>query len=78
MVYSPPVPIATIVSAIAARESHDIVKNIQALDGIASTRAPIKTTMRLGKALRMGFRGDVHQDMSVSDKIRENMRVPSA
>jgi hypothetical protein len=45
LIYNPPGPIATIVGAIAARESRDIVKNIQVLDKIASTPAPIKTTM---------------------------------
>jgi hypothetical protein len=33
------------VGAIAARESRDIVKNIQVLDAIASTPAPIRTTL---------------------------------
>jgi hypothetical protein len=33
------------IKAIAARESRDIVKNIQVLDIIASTPAPIRTTM---------------------------------
>ena len=37
--------IQTIIAAIAARESRDIVKNIQVLDAIASTPAPIQTTL---------------------------------
>jgi hypothetical protein len=37
--------IQTIITAIAARESRDIVKNIQVLDAIASTPAPIQTTL---------------------------------
>jgi hypothetical protein len=45
LIFKPPGPIATIVNAIAARESRDIVKNIHVLDRIASTPAPIRTTM---------------------------------
>ena len=45
LMYNPPAPITTIVSAIAARESRNVTKNIKALDKIASTLAPIKTTM---------------------------------
>jgi hypothetical protein len=45
LVFKPPGPIATIANAIAARESRDIVKNIHVLDRIASTPAPIRTTM---------------------------------
>jgi len=45
LIYNAPEPIGAIVSAIAARESRDIVKNIKVLDEIASTPAPIKTTM---------------------------------
>jgi hypothetical protein len=37
--------IASIVRAIAARENRDVVHNIQVLDRIASTPAPIATTM---------------------------------
>jgi hypothetical protein len=33
------------VSAIAARESRDVVKNLRVLDRIASTPAPIRTVM---------------------------------
>jgi hypothetical protein len=45
LMYNPPAPITTIVSAIAARESRNVTKNIKALAKIASTLAPIKTTM---------------------------------
>ena len=45
LMYDPPVPLATIVSAIAARESRNVARNIRVLDEIASTLAPIKTTM---------------------------------
>jgi uncharacterized protein DUF5995 len=45
LMYDPPVPLDTIVSAIAAQESRNVTKNIKALDKIASTLAPIKTTM---------------------------------
>jgi hypothetical protein len=45
LIYNPPVPIDAIVSAIAARESRNVAKNIRVLDEIASTLAPIKTTM---------------------------------
>ena len=45
VVYSPPAPIAVFVSAIAARESRDVVKNLRVLDRIASTPAPIRTVM---------------------------------
>jgi hypothetical protein len=38
-------PIHSIVAAIAAQESRDIVKNIRVLDGIASKPAPIRLTM---------------------------------
>ena len=34
-----------IVASIAARESRDVVKNIQELNEIAATPAPIKTTL---------------------------------
>jgi hypothetical protein len=37
--------IRTVIGAIAARESRDIVKNIQVLNAIASTPAPIQTTL---------------------------------
>ena len=43
--YNPPAPGDAIVSAIAARESRNVAKNIRVLDEIASTLAPIKTTM---------------------------------
>ena len=45
LIYKPPVPLSAFVSAIAARESRDIVSNIQALDEIASTPAPIEMTL---------------------------------
>jgi hypothetical protein len=45
LMYNPPVPLDTIVSAIAARESRNVAKNIRVLDEIASTLAPVKTTM---------------------------------
>ena len=45
LIFYPPDLIATIVSVIAAQESRDIVHNIEVLDQIASTPAPIKTTM---------------------------------
>ena len=45
LMYNPPAPIDAIVSAIAARESRNVAKNIRVLDEIASTLAPIKTTM---------------------------------
>ena len=45
LMYDPPVPLATIVSAIAARESRNVARNIRVLHEIASTLAPIKTTM---------------------------------
>ncbi len=41
----PPPFIASIVAAIGARESRDVVHNIQVLDGITETIAPIRTTM---------------------------------
>ncbi len=45
LIFKPPLPISAFVSAIAARESRDIVSNLQALDEIASTPAPIRTTL---------------------------------
>jgi hypothetical protein len=48
LIYEPPGVVGLIqwaVDAIAARESRDIVKNIQVLDAIASTPAPISTVM---------------------------------
>ena len=45
LIYKPPVPISAFVSAIAARESRDIVTNIQALDQIASAPGPITTIL---------------------------------
>ena len=37
--------LASIVAVIASRESRDVVHNIRVLDAIASTPAPIRTTM---------------------------------
>ena len=48
LIYDPPGemgPIQWAVNAIAARESRDIVKNIQVLDAIAATPAPIRTAL---------------------------------
>ena len=45
LIYKPPVPISAFVSAIAARESRDIVTNLRALDRVASTPAPITMTL---------------------------------
>ena len=45
LIYKPPLPISAFVSAIAARESRDIVTNIRALDRVASTPAPITMTL---------------------------------
>jgi Family of unknown function (DUF5995) len=45
LTYHPLALIDTIVEEIAARESRDIVKNIQVLDRIASTPAPIRTAL---------------------------------
>jgi hypothetical protein len=48
LIYDPPGLIGLIemmVQAVAARESRDIVRNIQVLDVIASTPAPIRTVM---------------------------------
>ena len=49
MIYDPPGLIGLIlemmVQAVAARESRDIVRNIQVLDMIASTPAPICTVI---------------------------------
>jgi hypothetical protein len=45
LIYKPPLPISAFVSAIAARESRDIVSNLQALDEIASTPAPIRMSL---------------------------------
>ena len=45
LMYNPPIPLSAIVTAIAARESRNVARNIRVLDKIASTLAPIKTTM---------------------------------
>jgi len=48
LMYDPPGLIGVIesaVRAVAARESRDIVKNVQVLDNIASTPAPISTSL---------------------------------
>ena len=43
--YNPPVPLKALVNAIAASESRNVAKNIKVLNQVASTLAPIKTTM---------------------------------
>lgn len=45
LIYKPPLPMSAFVSAIAARESRDIVSNLQALDEIASTPTPIRMSL---------------------------------
>jgi hypothetical protein len=45
LIFNPPGPAAAIVSAIATRESRDIGDNLRVLDEIASTLAPIRTTL---------------------------------
>jgi len=45
ILYPPPI-LAAIVAVIASKESRDVVHNIEILDGIASTPAPISYTMR--------------------------------
>jgi hypothetical protein len=48
LIYEPPGVVGLIqwaVDAIAARESRDVAKNVQVLDAIASTPAPISTVM---------------------------------
>lgn len=45
LIFDPPGPIAVFVDAIAARESRDVVKNLRVLDQIASTPAPVSTTL---------------------------------
>jgi hypothetical protein len=45
LIYKPPLPLSAFVSAIAAQESRDIVSNLQVLDEIASTPAPIRMTL---------------------------------
>jgi hypothetical protein len=48
LIYDPPGVVGLIkwaVSVIAARESRDVVRNIEVLDAIASTPAPISTTL---------------------------------
>jgi hypothetical protein len=45
LIYDPPDLIGAFVKAIAARESRDIVTNLQALSIVASRTAPIQTTM---------------------------------
>ena len=45
LIYSPPQPIAAVIDAIAARESRKVVENIKVLNEIASTPAPINTTL---------------------------------
>lgn len=43
--YRPPVLIATLLERVADRESRDVVHNLRVLDEIASTAAPISTTL---------------------------------
>ena len=45
LILYPPELLAAIVAVIAAQESRDVVRNIQVLDGIASTPAPIAYSM---------------------------------
>ena len=45
LIYKPPLPISAFVSAIAARESRDIVSNLKPLNEIASTPAPIRMSL---------------------------------
>jgi hypothetical protein len=45
LIFYPPPILAAIIAAIGARESRDIVHNIEVLDAIASTPAPIRTSM---------------------------------
>ena len=48
LIYHPPGVIGLVqatIDEIAERESRDVVRNIQVLDEIASTPAPIKTTI---------------------------------
>jgi len=45
LIFYPPELIASFVTAIANRESRDVVHNVQVLDAIAATPAPIKTEM---------------------------------
>jgi hypothetical protein len=45
LILYPPELIATIVAVIASKESRDVVRNIEVLDGIASTPAPIRLAM---------------------------------
>lgn len=45
LIYKPPAPMSAFVNAIAARESRDIKTNLQALNEIASTPAPIRTIL---------------------------------
>lgn len=44
LILYPPDPIAGFVAAIAARESRDVAHNIQVLDAIAATPAPLKAS----------------------------------
>jgi hypothetical protein len=45
LIFYPPPLLASMVAVIASKESRDVVHNIEVLDTIASTPAPIKTTM---------------------------------
>lgn len=45
LIYHPPALLAALVAAIAARESRDVVRNIEVLNAIASSPAAIRTTL---------------------------------
>jgi hypothetical protein len=45
LIYKPPAPLSAFVGAIAAQESGDVTSNLQALNDIASTPAPIRTIL---------------------------------
>jgi hypothetical protein len=45
LIYKPPAPLSAFVGAIAAQESRDITSNLQVLNEIASTPAPIRTIL---------------------------------
>lgn len=45
VIFYPPPLIAEFVAVVASKESRDVVRNIQVLDGIASTPSPISYTM---------------------------------
>ncbi len=57
LIFYPPWLLASTVAVIAAKESRDVVHNIEVLDAIASTPAPIKTTMYPTTRVRPALRG---------------------